>query len=424
VLESLIVTDDNYIVAGHRRLAALIEIGQVYAPCRVLPVRHDSMTQNEFVKLLREHNRQRNKNVAEQVREELVDIDPAEAAQNLWRRRSQAIRRSRGSGVAELEIEGQKRRCAISEQKSEHVKHIKLAIEELREYWPQSVRKVHYQLLNYSFCRNTKRRLPYANDDASYNATSELMTRLLLVGEIPWDAVIDTTRPLECFQPFDNVRDFIRSESDNFLCGYWRNLQQSQPAFVILIVEKNTVLSMVSGVARKYQIPVLSGRGFASISAWHDVFEMYRRSGKDRLVMVMVTDHDPEGLMIGHVAGRTFRDDFGLDADDLTIVRAAVTREQIVKYRLPEQNFAKETSSNHQWYLTQNDGDSSVYELEAMSPTDMLRDLEEVICSVVDIDLYNREVAEEEREAVYLEAARGKVIHSLKGLEVCAEHPD
>jgi hypothetical protein len=46
----------------------------------------------------------------------------------------------------------------------------------------------------------------------------------------------------------------------------------------------------------------------------------------------------------------------------------------------------------------------------------MLRDLENVIRNVIDIDLYNREAAIEREEAPYLEAARRKARDTLKGL--------
>src|SRR5205823_3387978 len=115
-------------------------------------------------------------------------------------------------------------------------------------------------------------------------------------------------------------------------------------------------------------------------------------------------DFDPEGEMIPQVGGRTLRDDFGVE--DLDIIKAGVTRDQIDSYDLPAQNFAKESSSNHQWFVERNDGDNMVYELEALDPENMLDDLEEVVKNVIDIDLFNREAAIEQEEAPYLEAAR------------------
>ncbi len=91
LLERLKVTQDNYIVSGHRRHAALMVNGQAFTSCEVLPLRRDSMTTDDYIVLLREHNRQRNKTVAEQVREELVDIDPEEAHARLREQRSQSV---------------------------------------------------------------------------------------------------------------------------------------------------------------------------------------------------------------------------------------------------------------------------------------------------------------------------------------------
>ena len=89
--ESLVVTEDNYIVSGHRRHTALWMIGQSMVKCRVLPVCRDSMSRDEVLALLRDHNRQRYKSAAEQVREELVDIDPEKAHRKLRHLRDKSV---------------------------------------------------------------------------------------------------------------------------------------------------------------------------------------------------------------------------------------------------------------------------------------------------------------------------------------------
>jgi hypothetical protein len=427
ILEPLIITEDNYIVSGHRRHAALRVIEQVFTPCRVMPVRRDSMPTDEYVALLREHNRQRNKTVAEQVREELVDIDPDAAFRRLREQRSESVFAAEYNGVEALEIEGAKIRHAISEEKAEHVKYVKKVVfEDRRAYWPLSVRGVHYPLLNYKFIRGhywphrdapdfgTRRELPYQNDEGSYNATSDLITRLRLIGEIPWEAFDDGTRPIKEFRAFENVRQFIRQEVNNLLAGYWRDLLQTQPCHVEVVCEKNTVFHIVQRVTSQYQILTSSGRGFNGIDPWHDLYERFLDSDKERLIVIVLSDYDPEGEMIPQVGGRTLRDDFGID--DVTIIKAGVTREQIERYNLPPMNFAKETSSNYAWFVKRNGGDDTVYELEALDPEDMLGDLDEIIRSVIDVDLFNREVEREREEAAYLEAARKAAAEALKGL--------
>jgi hypothetical protein len=386
------------------------------------------MTRNEYLVLLRSYNEQRNKTVAEQVREELVDVNPEEAHRRLRELRSESVFAPEHNGVQVLHIEGSKRRHGISGDKAEHAKYIKkIVFEERRDYWPLSVRSVHYALLNYDFVRGyycphqnepgygTKQELRYKNDDGSYQATSDLITRLRLNHSIPWEAFDDQTRPLKEFQAFYNAREFVSQEVGNLFGGYWRNLVQSQPNHIEVVCEKNTVYHMVLRVTEKYQIPTSSGRGFNSIDPWHDLYERYVDSGKQRLIVIVETDWDPEGEMIPQVGGRTLRDDFGVE--DLTIIKAGVTRDQIERYALPQQNFAKESSSNHDWFVERNNGDDSVYELEALDPSDMMADLETVIQNVIDIDLFNREVQAERDEAAYLEAARRTAAEALRGLD-------
>jgi hypothetical protein len=427
--EPLIVTADNYIVSGHRRRAALERIGQVWVPCRVLPVRRDSMPTDRYIALLRDHNRQRNKTVAEQLHEEVVDIDPEQAHLRLRERRLKSVYAPEYNGVQVLQIEGDKRRYNISEDKADHVKYInKIVFEERRKYWPLSVRGVHYPLLNFKFIRGyywppegkpghgAKRTLWYANDDNSYQATSDLITRLRLNGSIPWEAFDDPTRPLKEFHPFANAREFVRQEAERLLDGYWRDYLQTQPNYIEVVCEKNTIYHMVLSVTEKYQIWTMSGRGFNSIDPWHDIYERYLASGKRRLIVIVLSDYDPEGEMIPHVGGRTLLGDFGVPRDDLTIIKAGVTREQIDRYQLPSMNFAKESSSNRDWFVRRNGGDDTVWELEAMEPADMCGDLDNTIRNVIDIDLFNREVEAEKEDAAYLEAERKRIMKALKGL--------
>lgn len=413
--EPLVLTQDGYIVSGHRRYGSLKRIGQAIAPCRVLQVRRDEMTTDDYVALLREHNRQRHKTIAEQVREELVDVDPHEAHESLLRQRNKSINASIINGVGSLAIEGRKKRHGISAAKAEHVRHImQVVFDDRRDYWPLSVRGVHYGLLNYMFFRNTSRRLRYQNDTNSYQATSDLITRLRLTGEIPWIAFDDVTRPLTEYRAFSDVRQFVRQERENLFCGYWRDLLQSQPNHIEIVCEKNTIYHIATRVSKKYMIPTSSGRGFNSIDPWHDLAERYELSGKERLIVIVLSDFDPEGEMIPHVGGRTLRDDFGIER--VSIIKAGVTREQIEQNDLPQQNFAKEESSNYQWFVERQAGDNSVYELEALPPEALLDDLERVVQSVLDIDLYNAEVQREKEEAAYLKTARKKLVEAMEGL--------
>jgi hypothetical protein len=417
--EPLVITADNFIVSGHRRYEVLVRIGQEQCPCRVLPVRRGDLTADQYLALLRDYNQQRNKSVAEQVREELVDIDPAQAHARLRARRRQSVYAPEDNGVAEVTIEGVMRRYNISAVKADHVKYVKKVVfEDRRDFWPLSVRGVHYALLNYEFWRNTLLELPYRNDDNSYDATSDLITRLRLDGVIPWGAFDDPTRPVKEFHGFEDVRQFIRQELDNLFGGYWRDYQQSQPNHVEVVCEKNSIYPTVLRVTKPYQIVTSSGRGFNSSDAWHDLAGRYWDGGKERLIVIVLSDYDPEGERIVQVCGTTLRDDFHVPEHDLTVIKAGVTREQIERHHLPPMNFAKESSSNFAWFVARNDGDDTVWELEALDPKVLMDDLDEVIRGVIDVELFNGEVEREQEEAAHLEATRRAVREALRGLDV------
>ena len=425
--EVLVITRDNYIVSGHRRRKALVLNCQVWVECRVLDVRRDQMSRDDYTALLRDHNQQRHKTVADQARETLLDVDRDQSYANLRAARVESAVQPEINGIRAVQIEGEKKRWNISEDKADHVRFIKKVVfEDLRDYWPLSGRGIHYPLLNYSFIRGyywphrdepdygTRRALPYANDQGSYDATCELLTRLRLLGTIPWEAMDDATRPFEPFRAFRNVQEFLHQEMEQLYDGYWRDLLQSQPNHVETVCEKNTVYHMALKVAEKYRLPISSGRGFNSIDPWHDLYERFRSSGKVRLSVIVLSDWDPEGEMIAQVGGRTLRDDFGVEG--VTIIKAGVTRKQIEQYQLPPQNFAKETSSNYDWFVSRNGGDTSVYELEALPPARMLEDLDQVIRSVIDIDLFNAEVEREREEVEYLETLRHRTVEALRGI--------
>src|SRR5262245_26918714 len=182
-MDPLVVTLDNFIVSGHRRHAVLTLRGTVLVNCRVLTLRRSDMAKAASLALLRDYNRHRDKTVAEKVRETLVDLNPDDAYQALRTSRLKSVNAAAHNGIEILEIEGEKRRYDLSDDKAEHVKYVLQIVEERRRYWPLSVRGVHYPLLNFKFIRGyywprkhepdhgTRRTLYYKNDQGSYDST-------------------------------------------------------------------------------------------------------------------------------------------------------------------------------------------------------------------------------------------------------------
>ena len=137
----------------------------------------------------------------------------------------------------------------------------------------------------------------------------------------------------------------------------------------------------------------------------HDMAKRFRRSGKDKLVLLILSDFDPDGETIATSFARSMRDDFGIDS--IVPVKVALTAEQAKRFNLPPNTEAKITSTNYKRFVEQYG--TAVYELEALKPEDLQTVLREAIESVVDREALNHELAAEKRDAAELSVLRQRV---------------
>src|SRR4051794_8696172 len=125
----------------------------------------------------------------------------------------------------------------------------------------------------------------------------------------------------------------MRKQIDGFLMNYYRDLMQSQPNHVEIVGEKNTILSSIRPVASEFCISYTIGRGYSSLPPRYDIAERFRRSGKEILVLLFVSDLDPEGDDIPHSFAMSMRNDFGrkyrIYDDTIVPVKVALTKSQV-----------------------------------------------------------------------------------------------
>jgi hypothetical protein len=356
--EPIVVSLDHYIHSGHRRYVACGLAEFFWVPCRVVDVRRGDP---EFLTLLREFNRQRVKSRDEVTREEVVSADPEEAYRRLVEHRRQ---QAQGSADA-FAIEGTMHRARISDAKQPFLEAVPKVIRGRRLYWPLTDRQIHYALLNDPPLRHAKKPgSVYRNDRKSYKDICDLITRARLAGVIPFRAIADPTRPVKTWDIHQDVGPFVRRELKVFLKGFSRDLQQSQPNHLEILGEKNTIDNIIRPVARQYCIPLTLGRGYCSLSPRGDLAQRFQESGKEQLVLLVLSDFDPEGEDIAHSFARSMRDDFGID--NITPIKVALTKDQVVEMGLPPVMKAKQTSSRCAKF-TERHGDD-VFELEAVPP--------------------------------------------------------
>lgn len=403
ILEPIVVSADGYIISGHRRYAAAEFLGIEQIPIRIMPDVSHSQDRQGFLQLVASYNKQRVKTTVEAVREGIVSMDD-----NAWQRMCDYRREASViDGVQCIQLAGEKKRATIT-QKLSLKKAIRETVFQHQKDWPLSDRRVFYLLLNISgLLRNDVRKTPFVNNLSCYDDVTNMITRMRLDGSIPFDCIADETRPVVQWNTHGSVGAFVDKELADLFSGYWRDLQQSQPNHIELLVEKNTVATLLHPIAAKYTIPMTSGRGYTSLPPRQEMVERYRKSGREKLVVIAVSDFDPEGQDIPNSFGLSLRDDFGLDVDQLAIVKAALTHEQTQTIRLHEGQLAKEDSSRYKRFVERYG--ERCWELEAI-PADTLREIvADTIRRIIDLEAFNHELEKESQEQIELDTYRQQI---------------
>ncbi len=412
VMEPLVATLDGYLVSGHRRRCAALVAKVKSVPVRILGHERRDFSDDEFVALLREHNRQRVKSVAEAIREAVVDADPDEAYHDLLGRREPV----EPEVLTAVNMSGRVKRKRISAAKSAMVAAVLKVLQEHRKYLPLNDRKVHYELAQHHrpLRHTSKPKSHYGADQRSYKDLTDLLTRMRAEGIIPHDAISDETRPETLWNVFPNAEDFIRDEVHDFGRGYWRDLMQSQEVHIEIAVEKNTAVKIVEEVAMRYTIPVTSLRGMTSMPTKNRIAKRFKATGKPRLVLLLATDFDPTGEAIAENLAKGLRDEFGVH--DLAAYKIAVTPGQAVELGTAQsvEGIGLKAGDTKARRFRKRHGDDVVaYELEALSVADLQRLTTESIDAVLDTELLNAEREKEKKDAAEIATTRKRMLMAL-----------
>jgi hypothetical protein len=352
--------------------------------------------------------------VEEIFHEELLRADPQADYDQLLSERIERAEVDRDR-LSVIQLRDRKARPKISAAKLPMLRAIVSILNETREYWPLTDRQIHYYLLNDPpLIHASKPESVYHNHIRCYKALTDLLTRARLEERIPWYAISDATRPVTVWDVYKNPGSFIAREVEEFLKGYIRDLLQSQPNHIETIGEKNTIVNTIDPICAKYTVPYSIGRGYCSLDPRNKLVRRFAESGKEKLVLLALSDFDPDGEEIAHSFARSLRDDFDIDQDRIIRVKVALTLQQVEALELPPIMSAKEGSANYERFIEAYG--TQVHELEAVPPAELQRLLEEAIVAVLDVDRFNAEVEAERPDASYLAVARNSMQQAFQSL--------
>jgi hypothetical protein len=199
---------------------------------------------------------------------------------------------------------------------------------------------------------------------------------------------------------------------DEFCKGYWRDLMQGQAVHVEIVGEKLTIEGIVRPVAMRFCVPYTIGRGYSSLPPRKAMYDRFLKSGKARLVILFLSDHDPEGWDIAETFTKSMRDDFGVE--NVVGIKVGLKPEQVRQLGLPPNADAKQSSSRFKKFAAR--FGPAAYELEAAPPPTLERWLDEAVRSVIDIQLFNAQVQAEKQDSATVVAFKRASLDYLKQL--------
>ncbi len=397
------ISRDHYVISGHRRLLAARHCGLDEAPCFI----DDEVVMAELdgperIALLTERNRGiRVKSDSELYLEAAASVDPAAAIRRAQERKAQVLNKSKTCGLTEVAIAGSIARTDPSGERAEMLNAVLDILAELRSrnFLPTSGRSIHYKLLQMKVRTSARKNgYIYGTRPGSASLLSKLLTDARSAGLIGHADLDDGTRPTHQFTASGSLGNYIHATLGDLFTNYFFDVHADQPNHVEMLVEKNTIFPLLyRHVAYPMRVPITSLRGYGSFPAARDVAERFKRSGKDKLVVIYASDLDPEGVNMPASWKKYLQHDFGVAAQ---VYRAAVTPEQVKKFHLPPDADVKLTSSRAAGFIGLH-GDQC-WELDSMPEQVLIDEVSEAVRTVLDVPALNRAFVRENEADVKL----------------------
>jgi hypothetical protein len=203
----------------------------------------------------------------------------------------------------------------------------------LKECQPQSVRHVYYRMtdprLTVSVPKTDK------GPGNGYSAVQRRLSKLRENGRIAW--VCDFTRRGYHVATYRGAADFIRRTAGLYRANAW----EAAETYVEVWCESRSIAGVVEDLCYELAVSLYPSGGFTSHSMVFDcsgyIEDKIAKTGKP-IKVIYIGDFDPSGVLIDRDIEKRLRkhlDARGIDPDQLTFHRIAVTADQVVEHNLP-----------------------------------------------------------------------------------------
>jgi hypothetical protein len=275
----------------------------------------------------------------------------------------------------------------------------------LKDYWGLTLRQIYYQLVSRELIENKQ---------TEYKSLSRLLVKAREDGLLDWQAMEDRTRAhYGTSNLFCSAAHYIQHDIDVFADSryYMRDLQQGQPRYIEIWIEKDALSSIFKKVADRYSIPLTVCKGYPSRTFLNNF--KTRANGKlENSLILYFGDLDPSGLNIFD----TTREYFLKSLDGFDMTRIALTEQQVHDYNLPHSPEAIKSKDSRTKAYVKKYGMYAV-ELDALQPDALANIVNTAILSSIDIDMYDMQLSNYRQDIKRIETCREKAFGFLNRLK-------
>lgn len=271
-------------------------------------------------------------------------------------------------------------------------------VEEMRDYWPLTVRQLYYQLVA---------KLVIPNELKQYQKVSRVNTTLRRNDIVPWSAFEDRTRRTIEKRGESDVHEFAYWQMDSFLNYnyYGRCYVQNQDNYVEVAVEKDALSSIVSDAIWKYCTRLNIVKGQVSATMLNEMAERFEQAvfNGQHPILLYLGDFDPTGIAIPESIVNKLDEHHGVEVE---LNRVGLNPDQVSQYNLPESvDAAKATDPNYRKFIRRF-GNASPTELDALHPRDLTDLIQTALESVLDMTDVEQQKEIEATERLTLKHAK------------------
>jgi hypothetical protein len=195
----------------------------------------------------------------------------------------------------------------------------------LRRENPMTVRQLFYRLVSVAVIENCI---------ADYRRVSAIMTEGREQNEIPWEWIVDRSRPSYSSASWAGLEEYGEVVARSYRKDYWQN----QSRHVVVLVEKDAIVGSIQPVTEKYGVTIRTLRGFSSATVAHGIAAQFRELNKagKQIHVFYLGDHDPSGRAIELDVAKRIEEFMAVDLGKGVQVTFREMRRAVIVSRMPK----------------------------------------------------------------------------------------